>query len=361
MGVVTPPEIRYVDINEKKEHVIKEDFLGFVPVKDATGKGLSGLILQTLSDLGVDCSMMVGQGYDGAAAMSGSFSGVQAEIRKKYSCALYVHCSSHSLNLAISHSCQVQSIRNCIGTIKSVGNFLKLSAKRTALLQENIKKMYPQTNWSRLVPMCEIRWVENHTALMRFKEIYTAIVESLEDLSECKDMETSSKASAFLKSDVSSEFVISLCVAESLFGYTMNLSKILQTVNTDLPSAIGFIENVKLLIQKNREDIEKIFHDIFKTAESMLTSVNEVVSIPRINKKQTNRVNVSGQTPEEYYRVAIAIPFIDDFLSQINSRFLQHKETFTSLTKLLPKNLRNDTDLINEELYIILWNFIASL
>lgn len=346
--------IRYIDLNKNGEHVVKEDFLGFVPVKILTGKGLSVLILETLRDLGINCSMMVGQGYDGAAAMSGSFKGVQAEIRKKYPCALYVHCSSHCLNLALSHSCKVQSIRNCIGTIKSIGSFLKLSAKRTALLQEKIKQKCPEANWSRLVLMCETRWVEKHTALMRFKEIYTAIIECLEDLSECNDIETSSKASAFLKNIICSEFVISLCVAESLFSYTVTLSKILQTVNCDLPSALSFVDNVKLVIGKHRTDIDKFFHKIFKDAEKMLEAANEFISMPRINKRQINRVNVTSTSPEEYYKIAIAIPFIDDFLNQIDERFFQHKATFKSLAKLLPKNIKFNKELVNDDLHYTL-------
>lgn len=38
----------------------------------------------------------------------------------------------------------------------------------------------------------------------------------------------------------------------------------------------------------------------------MLFAVNEVVTMPRINKRQINCVNINTQTPKEYYRVAIA-------------------------------------------------------
>lgn len=42
------------------------------------------------------------QGYDGAGNMSGQFKGVQIIIKSKYHKAIYVHCSAHSFNLAVS-------------------------------------------------------------------------------------------------------------------------------------------------------------------------------------------------------------------------------------------------------------------
>jgi len=46
-----------------------------------------------------------GQGYDGAANMSGQKSGVQKLIPDQQPKAMYTHCAGHSLNLAIVTSC----------------------------------------------------------------------------------------------------------------------------------------------------------------------------------------------------------------------------------------------------------------
>jgi len=50
--------------------------------------------------------------YDYTVAMSGRFNGVEAQIRNDLPMALYMHCASHCLNLAISYSCNVADIRN---------------------------------------------------------------------------------------------------------------------------------------------------------------------------------------------------------------------------------------------------------
>ena len=111
---------RYFD---KTKMIMREDFLKFVPVSNVTGKGLAITLLTTLEEIGFDMKYLRGQGYDGAAAMSGQFNGVQTHIIKHYPLAHYIHCSSHSLNLAISDACGIQSIRSCTGTIQKVCAF----------------------------------------------------------------------------------------------------------------------------------------------------------------------------------------------------------------------------------------------
>ena len=45
-----------------------------------------------------------GQGYYGVCNMSSERIGVQAQIQEVSPLARYIHCSSHQLNLVISHS-----------------------------------------------------------------------------------------------------------------------------------------------------------------------------------------------------------------------------------------------------------------
>ncbi|CAF4336943.1 unnamed protein product, partial [Rotaria sordida] len=45
----------------------------FLPAEDRTGEDLARLILEELTNLGLDPNFMVGQAYDGCSAMSGQF------------------------------------------------------------------------------------------------------------------------------------------------------------------------------------------------------------------------------------------------------------------------------------------------
>ena len=64
-----------------------------------TGDGLAQIIMAQLKGYQLGLRYFVGQGYDGASAMSGLFHGVQVIIRKECPTAFYVHCASYSLNL----------------------------------------------------------------------------------------------------------------------------------------------------------------------------------------------------------------------------------------------------------------------
>lgn len=74
-------------------------------------------------DKGVETVHMFGQVYDGAENMSGRLNGVQAIFQQEHAAALYVHCASHSLNLALCHSCSIPGIRNAFGVLQEVCKF----------------------------------------------------------------------------------------------------------------------------------------------------------------------------------------------------------------------------------------------
>lgn len=77
---------------------------------------------------------MYGQGYDGASNMSGRFKGTQKIVRETCPKALYVHCAAHSLNLAVSTSCDIQAIRNSLGLVEKMYCFLNTPKRKNVLL-----------------------------------------------------------------------------------------------------------------------------------------------------------------------------------------------------------------------------------
>lgn len=141
---------------------IREDFLPFVPVYDVTGAGLANTVLKTLSDLGLDLNKLRGQGHVGASAMRRQFRGVQAYVKEKFPLALYTHCSSHVLKLCLSDASNLPSVRNCMGVIKEVCAFFHVSAKRTEILKSTILERCPEQKKTKLISLCETRWVERH-------------------------------------------------------------------------------------------------------------------------------------------------------------------------------------------------------
>nr|CAI5823580.1 unnamed protein product [Callosobruchus analis] len=153
--------VRYVKESEPNIFNICEHFLLFIPVTSTSGETLASAILQGLKQCNIDVSYLRGQGYDGASNMSGVFKGVQALIASRYNTALYVHCASHSLNLALSNASEVQAIRNCVGINEKVYAFFN-TPKRQLVLQKNIEALLPESQCYRLKQMCPTRWVQRH-------------------------------------------------------------------------------------------------------------------------------------------------------------------------------------------------------
>ena len=104
------------------------------------------MILDRIGQYGLDPALIRGQGYDGAANMSGKFRGCSACISQSFPKAVYVHCHSHVLNLCIAKACDLQVIRNVIGTLNQVCLFFNTSPKRQALL-EKINTLFLLLSW----------------------------------------------------------------------------------------------------------------------------------------------------------------------------------------------------------------------
>ena len=179
-------------------------------------------IITKLSQFGTNVSKMRGQGYDGAAAMSGKLNGAQAHIREIIPTALYVHCVAHSLNLAVSNSCDLPPIRNCMGTIASVYNFFN-APKRQNVLRSTTTTILPTTESHRLVQVCTTRWVDRHESVSVFSNLQHAVVEALGEISTWPDKETSSRALQLISTIGQSEFCVALLVLKKIFGYSVVL------------------------------------------------------------------------------------------------------------------------------------------
>ena len=83
-----------------------------------------------LQKLALNMSRLVGQEYDGASVMSSGWNGVQAKFAETYPNAMYIHCRSHVLNLAILRSCKaLRSIQNLFDNVSKLMWFLSGSAK----------------------------------------------------------------------------------------------------------------------------------------------------------------------------------------------------------------------------------------
>ncbi|KAK5649293.1 hypothetical protein RI129_000322 [Pyrocoelia pectoralis] len=342
---------RYVDLESV---TVREDFLQFVPIYDMSGKGIGEVIMRKLREFGIDTDNLYGQGYDGASAMSGAFSGVQALVRKEVPNALYVHCSSHSLSLAISDSCSLPLIKNCMGTVGKVYDFFN-TPKRQAVLR---KHSDPQYGSKRLKALCPTRWTQRHNSVNTLCEMFEAILRSLEEICNWPDTDTSTNANLLLCAVQKCEFTFMLHIIKKVFSYTLPLTKYLQSENIDLISAVTYAEHTVNELQKIRDNSEEEFADIFKSVEAICSQEEITIKVPRTTGRQTTRENVPHDSPETYFRRAAFIPFLDHVIIQIKERFTAHKETLSSFEVLL--NETSEDKVYTERLFGQYKNSIAA-
>ena len=71
--------------------------------------------------------------------MSDKTKGAAAHIQSQYPFALYTHCASHCLNLAVVVSFEEQSVRNMIGIVNRLSTFFFAHPKWQKKLEEAIQ------------------------------------------------------------------------------------------------------------------------------------------------------------------------------------------------------------------------------
>ena len=196
------------------DYSVCERFLCFALAPDLTGNGLATQLLAILSSSGLDKDNMVGQGYDGAAAMSGDMNGVQRHIMNKCPSAVYVHCAAHSLNLCLTKAAEVPEIRAAVTLMHEIAIFFTDSNKRLLNLQNCIDNLCPESCRTRLKKHCATRWVEKQDAVLVFEELYPAILASLESLSSWSG-ESGNKAVIYTKS-LDGAFLVALEILHSV-------------------------------------------------------------------------------------------------------------------------------------------------
>ena len=320
--------------NEERGQIL-EELIGFQVAEDLTGQGLAVQIIDMAVDsLGLDRNCLVGQGYDGAAAMAGEHNGVQSLIRRMEGCelAIYVHCAAHTLNLVLADGAKDPLIRNAIGSIKSTINFFKDSPKRFCVLKSEIEKL--DTKRRRLVSFCDTRWIERHDCIMCFRELLDAIIASLTNISTWPAKQNGTLASQLLHQLSNDVFIVSLVILDKTLAVTKGLSETLQMKDYDLVQCIELVKHARSVLQGYRDDPE-VFNRWFKEAAELLG--NEIHK-PRVVGRQTMRANVDGQDAREYFRVSSFYSYMDTVLSQLDERFLGHQQEALCISSLIPSN-----------------------
>ncbi|XP_057455557.1 uncharacterized protein LOC130746832 [Lotus japonicus] len=124
--------LRYVN---KKGQVI-ERLLGLVHVSSTHASSLKEALESLFAKHGLSLSRLRGQGYGGASNMQGEFNGLKSLILKENSCAFYIHCFAHQLQLALVTVAKKHvGIALFFNTTANLSNVVGASCKRRDILR----------------------------------------------------------------------------------------------------------------------------------------------------------------------------------------------------------------------------------
>ena len=304
------------------------------------------MIMKSIKDLGLDLHFCRGQGYDGAGNMAGKCNGASTLIQRQYPQASYVHCKSHVLNLCVASACAIQLVRNMMGHVRVVSEFFNVHPKRSALLSGKIHLLLPSADHKALIDVCRTRWVARIDGLSVFIQVFIAVVDSLESIKNNEggscNSESIKDANGLFYGTISFEFIVCLVIVSRLLEITLPLTKELQSPTLDVIAAVEMVTLMYSMLQRTRNEITESQDEWYDEAVRLADSVGTVPSRPRTPGIQAHLANTPSDSPTEYYRRVITIPFLDHLSSQIQTRFSQGSVAILDAFYALPSTVLSD-------------------
>lgn len=303
--------IRYVSVSESVS--VKEAFMNFYHISDQTSEGLETAVLSILDENGIDIKFCRGQGYDGAANMSGYYNGLQKRIADVQPNALYVHCAAHNLNLVVNDAVQsITEVKMFFSVIQQIYVFFGHSIKRWDILanissdsEVTLKSLNP-TRWSARV--------NSLTAVnLRFSDLLQALTKII--LTSSK-RDTILEATSLKKKIENFEFLLTLIFLVEVFSLTNSASLLLQNKRTNLSKAVTTLTGVTQALKEYRNNFEVLMAKAKQQAEKLSISPCFIE-----NRKSRNKFDDAMIEKDQLFRIVVFNGVIDLLTGQMDARF----------------------------------------
>lgn len=303
---------------------IRERVVGFVETSDVSAEGIALKFLQILDPFELDPGLCVGLGFDGASVMSG----VQSILKRTFTCALYVHCNSHRLNLVL---CDASKGCPDFGTFFEAINALCLFLTHgQARFIEIQKEMHPDR------PPLEIaldaRTHHHYQHVTDIFSLFDVVLEMLAEFAECGG-QAGLEAQSLLQQVQTKKFTFLLVASCKLFEVSDFASKSLQSETPLLTECICSVECLK----QNLGDLCHSGFEQILAVSNELTDKNEIekwdVSFSRKRKLQSRDDSILASSLGKSRRVtctedlrALWYQILDLQINELDSRF--HRDSY---------------------------------
>ncbi|XP_077554221.1 zinc finger MYM-type protein 1-like isoform X3 [Haemaphysalis longicornis] len=275
---------------QSKTLELREEYIGMYNAPDSRAETLYSAIKDMLLRLGLDFHCVRGHCFDGAANMSGRFSGVQKRISDCEPRSLYVHCSNHCLDLVLqeaSRSCDI--IGDALSTVKDISNVILDSKKRKSAYANIVVSTGGEVdleNGSRpnnLLPLCPTRWTVRVKSMQRFLDNYARVQETLKELLETPGSVTDGSKAIFRGYYTllqKFETLLGINISIAFFGPCEELARAFQSSTCRAAGAKEAAEALREAISQLRSDAA--FEELWQHTST--TAARLCLKEPRVSR-----------------------------------------------------------------------------
>ncbi|XP_072571113.1 mitochondrial tRNA methylthiotransferase CDK5RAP1 isoform X3 [Paramormyrops kingsleyae] len=225
---------------------IKERFIEVCNVDTTTGQELENTVFLLLQKNGLEMKNMYGQGYDGAANMSGMYKGLQARIRAHNEKALYVHCKAHCLNLVlVEASKSSKHFVTFFNLVEKLYAFCSGSPKRHAALVKFQESLFPGQRVMELQQLSDTRWACREKALKALQRNLKAILMLLDDISDSDPPNLAQGDAQMYRNAINFMFILCMEITTPVFEVTALASDSLQEEGLDHSTAYKVLQLIQ--------------------------------------------------------------------------------------------------------------------
>lgn len=180
---------------------------------------------------------------------------------------------------------------------------------------------------STLLDVCRTRWLYQMDGLERVQSTAVPILMTLDSISSNYDgsysHEAQSDAQGVYWTMKSFPFIVHLVIVRNILAYLWPLSIELQAKRIDVVAVYEAVDTVTDCLSECRNEIHSKHAEWYNEAVELAATLGTSPTLKRITGQQTLRENYVTSGPEEYYKLALTIPFLDQILQELRSRFSQ--------------------------------------
>ncbi|CAM4956510.1 unnamed protein product, partial [Rotaria socialis] len=357
-----------------KNYVVKEYFLGFIPLEKFDATTLANNIVEFLNHWKIPLESCICLCFDGASVMPGCAAGVHVLLKKYMPKGIYIHCAAHRLNLVISDTCKVVCyVSDYFSIVSHIYSFFTESAVTNIYFNKAqtdlglgeysfsiLSKCSPVVFYfivqsSTLKLWAITRWDSRWTAINAVINNFPAILKALRDLSEDGSGTRSTNAGGLLMHVQKSIFIVTSFILHKFFGIIKVLSDHLKSSSLDYVRGECLITSVIGQLKDLRND--QSFNEIYEKVKEFCSS-NEIDFVQQYRSYRVAAVPIrfqefiidstigqreTLQTSTDYLN-RLYFPLIDCMLVELNDRF---SSKTLSLMKSISAVYPNSTNFLN--------------